>query len=81
MPRLRRWFGLAAFALILAACSQAPAAAPTVEPTALEPVAPTATVQTVAAKDTCVECHTDKEQLIQTAKPEEVKPKESEGVG
>lgn len=35
-------------------------------------------VNTISA---CVICHTDKQQLIDTAKPEEVKESENEGVG
>ena len=31
--------------------------------------------------DHCLECHTDKERLIETAKPEEVVVSESEGAG
>jgi uncharacterized lipoprotein NlpE involved in copper resistance len=51
--------------------------------------APEATATTVAASatqspgevDHCAACHTDKEQLISTAKPEEAVEKESSGAG
>lgn len=39
------------------------------------------TKEVVAEVDHCVSCHTDKEQLISTAKPEELAEKESSGVG
>ena len=48
---------------------------PTQEPTPELTVAPTEVV------DYCVECHIDKEQLIATAKPEQVVESESSGVG
>jgi hypothetical protein len=39
------------------------------------------TVEAVVEVDQCVSCHTDKEQLISTAKPEEEVEEESSGVG
>ena len=41
----------------------------------------TATQAPTEVVDYCIDCHTDKDQLIQTAKVEEAKPKESEGAG
>ena len=40
-----------------------------------------ATATAVVEANTCLACHADKDQLIQTGKVEEVKPKESEGAG
>lgn len=48
---------------------------PTIEPTIVEPT------KTIANIDYCRSCHTDKEQLISTAKPEEPTESESKGVG
>jgi PBP1b-binding outer membrane lipoprotein LpoB len=42
---------------------------------------PASTATEVAVVDYCLECHTDKDQLILTAKIEEEAPKESEGAG
>lgn len=56
-----------------------PTATPTQEPTATPTLEPTPTEVVVA--DYCVECHTDKEQLIATAKEEEPAESESKGVG
>lgn len=44
-------------------------------------VKPTVTLEVIANVDYCVSCHTDKEQLISTAKPEETAEEESSGVG
>ncbi len=44
------------------------------------PPTPKAT-EIVIEPDYCVECHTDKEQLIASAKPEEVVESESSGAG
>lgn len=57
-------------------------------PTPTETLAPTATsqptpTQEVVAEvsDACLACHSDKNQLIETAAPEEKAPSESSGVG
>jgi hypothetical protein len=50
---------------------------PALEPTLTPTTEPTEEV----AIDHCVVCHTDKEQLISTAKAEEPAEAESEGVG
>ncbi len=64
--------------LLLAGCQQATSQAPTPTTTPAQPVAQ----PTAAAKvDYCLSCHTDKEQLISTAKPEEPVESESKGVG
>jgi len=44
-------------------------------------VAPTPTSQTPAEPNECLNCHVDKQRLIDTAKPEEVVESESSGVG
>lgn len=64
--------------------TQAPeiTAAPTGEEAEAPTEAPTQTeVAAVAQVDNCVECHTDKDQLIDTAAPEEEVVEESEGAG
>ncbi len=60
----------------------APAVEPTEEPTE-EPAQETTEteVAVVDEGDQCVACHTDKAQLIDTAKPEEEVVEESEGAG
>lgn len=69
---------------LAAAVTDAPTwtpASPTEEPT-LEPSATSTVLPTeVVVLDYCVACHTDQDQLITTAKVEEVVEKESEGVG
>jgi len=69
--------------LFLAGCQTAtPEPVPTNTAIPPTPTAkPTETVEVVVQVDYCVDCHTDKEQLISTAKPEETAEKESSGVG
>ncbi|MFZ5910241.1 MAG: hypothetical protein ACOYYU_09525 [Chloroflexota bacterium] len=79
---MRRFWPIlvAILALFLAGCQATATEEPV--PTATE-VLPTAepTEEVVAEVDTCLSCHTDKEQLIATAKPEEAAESESKGVG
>jgi PBP1b-binding outer membrane lipoprotein LpoB len=91
---LKRRFILYAFAAVfLSSCAQAapqtqaPTQVPTNEPQPVvlqpttaptRPVLPTPTQPLV---NECLECHTDKQRLIDNARPEEVVEKESEGVG
>lgn len=74
------------FALALvSACT--PKGSETQVPTTAVEVQPTKAVAQVVEpaaepqQDNCVDCHTDKNQLIDTAKPEEVVEEESEGAG
>lgn len=52
----------------------------TAQPTAVRPTLALPT-PTQAMVNECLECHIDKQRLVDTAKPEEVQEKESEGVG
>ena len=58
-------------------------ATPTDEPIEEEsaPVEEVATVSEPVEVNNCLECHTDKDSLIDTAKPEEVVVSENEGEG
>ena len=66
--------------LYLAGC-QAATPAPVPTNTAVPPTPTMEPTEVVVEVDYCVSCHTDKEQLISAAKPEEVVEKESSGVG
>ena len=95
--RLLKSWPVLLLTIVLVACSAPQVAPTAANPTAVEVAAATATklpaptaentpteaatATEVAATDYCIECHTDKDQLIQTAKVEEEKPKESEGAG
>jgi len=66
--------------LVLWACaSGAETATPPVVPT--EALIPAVIKTEVHASDECAACHTDKQRLIDTAKPEEVVETESSGAG
>ncbi|HEX5837178.1 MAG TPA: hypothetical protein VFY26_05055 [Anaerolineales bacterium] len=67
------------FSILLAGCKASPAPAP-VDEAAVEP-SPVPAPSTVEEVDYCVSCHTDKEQLISTAKPVLAAESESRGVG
>jgi len=54
--------------------TETPAPTPTSDPTPTEEVV-------VEVADQCLSCHSDKDQLVDTAKPEELVPNESSGVG
>jgi hypothetical protein len=65
-----------------------PTATATEEPAPTETTAPTPTTEPTPTEeaiaevaDQCLACHSDKEQLINTAAPEEIIPSESSGVG
>ena len=76
-------FVLASMLLFLAGCQAAtpePVPTDTAVPSEPEPtVEPT--VEVAVEEDYCVSCHTDKEQLISVAEPEEEAESESSGVG
>ncbi|GAP09193.1 hypothetical protein BECAL_00333 [Bellilinea caldifistulae] len=83
MGKLRIWLGLlAGFLILLAGCARATQPAPTAtSEVPARPTAPAATATSQPQVNYCVECHTDKDRLIQTAKPEEEVIEESEGAG
>ncbi len=75
--------------ILLASCQPAPTATEESSPTDLPPTATATTkpemTETVAEEpvelSACLECHSDKQMLIDTAKPEEEKISENEGAG
>jgi len=75
-------FGL----LVLSGCTRSTTPAPTATES-VGNIAPTPTIVMLptaadrADTDTCLNCHTVKQRLIDTAKPEEPAEEESEGVG
>ncbi len=83
MGKIRLWLGMAGLLVLLAACARSPQPTPTaqVEQPVAPAASPTPAATAVAQVDYCVECHTDKDRLIETAKPEEVVVEESEGAG
>ena len=73
---------------LLAACGSNPVI--TIEPTVTAPIVTPTTVDEIGTSipiveaeevDQCVLCHSDKQQLIDTAKPEEEVISENEGAG
>lgn len=92
MGKAGGWIAKAGLLLLVAGCARATmsiggAAVPAGEPQSAEPtvaseaVAPTAAPVTVEVVNPCMACHSDKQTLIDTAKPEEEAPDESSGVG
>lgn len=63
----------------LAACQKAAPAPILVEPTTLAVIRISQKID--AQENYCLSCHSDKEQLIATAKPEEMVKSESSGAG
>ena len=83
---MRRYLAVACALLVLflAACRSEAAGDPTAEapsPTAKSLPSAEPTANAIAEGDYCLGCHTDKEQLISTAKQEEEVEEESKGVG
>ena len=93
MNKFRKHFKIALFILMvgticLGACSSAPtqkveptATTQIASPTTVVEVEPTALVEEREEVDQCVSCHSDKQMLIDTAKPEEEVISENEGAG
>ncbi|MBN1373358.1 MAG: hypothetical protein JW987_15585 [Anaerolineaceae bacterium] len=83
MNHPRQWIGVAVLtvlaALSLTACQGAPTA--TVAAPEVTAELPTAAPLPTLEPNYCLDCHTDKDQLIATAKIEEEVEKEDEGAG
>ena len=78
MVKLKLFCTLIVSALLLLACGSKNNPSPTVEQEAVETEA---IVAVQPETDECVACHTDKQRLIDTAKPEVETEAESKGVG
>lgn len=78
MYKLKLFLCLAVSAAVLGACSTQASTPP-----AVETVSPTAqaTATEVPATNECLNCHTEKQSLIDTAKPVVAVEAESKGVG
>jgi hypothetical protein len=72
-------FVLTAIAILLTGCKKATPAPEIVQPTEPAPIFISQKIE--PTENYCVSCHTDKEQLISTAKPEEMVESESSGAG
>ena len=71
---------LTIFLMLLTGCQGATPEEPVPTDTVVAPTAEPME-EPVVEENFCLSCHTDKEQLIATAKPEEVVEEESSGVG
>lgn len=72
-------FVLMTVAIVLASCQKAAPVPEIVQPAEPAPIPISQKIEPTA--NYCVSCHTDKEQLIAAAKPEEVVESESSGAG
>jgi hypothetical protein len=92
MHKRGAWIAHLSLALVIAGCARASmaiggAGVPAAEQGTAEPAAtaaagtPTPAPSEMVEVDSCLACHSDKQQLIDTAKEEEVVPEESSGVG
>ncbi|MEW6648992.1 MAG: hypothetical protein AB1453_02250 [Chloroflexota bacterium] len=83
MRKIRFWLGLAGLLVLLSACARSPQPTPqaeTEQPT-IPAASPSPVVTAAAQVDYCLECHTDKDRLIETAKPALEAVVESQGDG
>ena len=81
MNRIRVLLFAAGFSLIIWACGSS---SKTAEPATIAPTAislPIDVSVAYAESNHCLDCHSDKQELIDTAKPEEVVESESSGAG
>ena len=83
MRKLFIFLNIACLFFLAGCATSTPAPTPEPEPTLAPTEAPVLepTPEPVEVVDYCVDCHTDKEQLISTAKPVVEKESESSGVG
>lgn len=83
MRKLSMYLTITCLFFLAGCATSTPAPTPEPEPTLAPTEAPVLepTPEPVEVVDYCVDCHTDKEQLISTAKPVVEKESESSGVG